>query len=57
MTDDDSHLPRGDEWCDVCQKQTDHRFCYDTTLEFTFEASPDIALHDADLAVNGEWAA
>lgn len=29
MTDDDSHLPRGDDWCDTCQKIGDHYRCYD----------------------------
>jgi hypothetical protein len=55
MIDDDSHLPRGDDFCVRCWKHTDHFACYDTDLDLV-AAAPLVALHDADLAVNGEAA-
>jgi hypothetical protein len=51
----DDHLPRGDNWCEACRSHS-HFTCFDTDLDLV-AAAPLVALHDADLAVNGEAAA
>lgn len=52
-----SHLPDTKRVCETCG-QRGHVACWDAwNADSTSDVSPFIALHDADLAVNGEQAA
>lgn len=56
MNDDDSHLPRGDDYCPTLSPGPgDHFKCWDTDLDLA-DVNPLIALHDAAFRVTGEAA-
>lgn len=44
---DDSHLPAEDQFCDVCQVETDHVFCWPETPDSVDPAAEVLTeLHD-----------
>jgi hypothetical protein len=51
----DDHLPAEGQFCCACWAYTDHLVCWDTDLDLA-DVSPQVALHDAALAVTGEAA-